>query len=582
MAAIDYIANGNGYLYVVATDGTTVLQSIQNTVDGASRVRQIGSYVSAIGANLPSYGIIAVTSVDAGGGDVDTLTVNGVAIIGSPVTITAGDTASVVALNVANAINAYTPLSGPKYLARNSGTKIYLYAPIEQASTPNGYAIVISGDGASTYSTTAFSGGVTSSSNIYDTKIGRRFFINANFDASGCACGESAGPGDLTNAIEITEYIIVTGINGSLQRETATIDSVGAISNTTRYGVLTVVDVDTNSGAATDNLDNIFYAAADGDILIIKEGSGNTITIRHNEGNIRLAGAANKTIDADSYDAIFLQYNAENAYWEEISGKNAMPSVATARAAGQPWLTPTLYGTASITAANNTTVTYTVNTDNRIIDITGTLTLSSGNFAVAFSTSGAIKGDTFIVRYNANITIGAYQVTIGGKALTAHESLKGGLILEIEFNGTSWDVSILYSFDSGYRIGTDDILDANVTVPKLESDLQIEDRDLPVSFETDEVGDMKIKMGYPGAVSLVTAYVTKAIAATDDATIVCKDNAAASMGTITLTASSAIGTAFTLTPSSNNTFVAGDVLTFTTAKSTKGGKAHLSIKITRS
>jgi len=106
---------------------------------------------------------------------------------------------------------------------------------------------------------------------------------------------------------------------------------------------------------------------------------------------------------------------------------------------------------------------------------------------------------------------------------------------------------------------------------------------LDVSFETDEIGDFKIKMPYAGTVTGIYAFVTKAIAATDDATIVPKNNAGTTMGsgTITFTAADPRGTAETSTPSTNNTFIANDVLTFTTAKTTAGGKAVLSISVTR-
>jgi hypothetical protein len=52
-------------------------------------------------------------------------------------------------------------------------------------------------------------------------------------------------------------------------------------------------------------------------------------------------------------------------------------------------------------------------------------------------------------------------------------------------------------------------------------------------------------------------------------------------GTITFTASDARGTAYTSTPSANNTFIAGDILTLTTAKVTAGGWARVSITYTR-
>jgi hypothetical protein len=109
------------------------------------------------------------------------------------------------------------------------------------------------------------------------------------------------------------------------------------------------------------------------------------------------------------------------------------------------------------------------------------------------------------------------------------------------------------------------------------------DRDLDVSFEAGEVGDFKIYMGFAGTLTNIYAYATKVIAGTDNGTIVPKNNAGTTMatGTVTFTASDARGTAYTVTPSTNNTFVAGDILTFTTAKVTAGGKVHLSLKFTR-
>jgi hypothetical protein len=111
---------------------------------------------------------------------------------------------------------------------------------------------------------------------------------------------------------------------------------------------------------------------------------------------------------------------------------------------------------------------------------------------------------------------------------------------------------------------------------------------LMVSFEAAggtqaSVGDFKIKMPYAGTVTEIYAYATKAIAATDNGTIVPKNNGGTTMtdGTVTFTASDARGTAYTTTPSANNTFAAGDLLTFTTAKATAGGIVQLSITVTR-
>jgi hypothetical protein len=107
------------------------------------------------------------------------------------------------------------------------------------------------------------------------------------------------------------------------------------------------------------------------------------------------------------------------------------------------------------------------------------------------------------------------------------------------------------------------------------------DRDLDVSWETGEVGDFKIQMGFAGTLVEIYEYVTKTLV-TVGGTITPKNNAGTTMGsgTITHAAADPRGTTNTATPTTNNTFVAGDILTFTTATAT-AGKAHLSLKFTR-
>jgi hypothetical protein len=137
-----------------------------------------------------------------------------------------------------------------------------------------------------------------------------------------------------------------------------------------------------------------------------------------------------------------------------------------------------------------------------------------------------------------------------------------------------------YTFQSA----TEFYKDASVTVQKVETTLKTEVLSRQISFESNEVGDMKMYMGYPGTVEYLWFVVDKDLAATDNGTIVPKNDAGTAMtsGTVTATASSTISTSFTATPTANNTFVAGDILTFTTAKTTKGGKGTLYVKISKS
>ena len=84
-----------------------------------------------------------------------------------------------------------------------------------------------------------------------------------------------------------------------------------------------------------------------------------------------------------------------------------------------------------------------------------------------------------------------------------------------------------------------------------------------VSFESGFVGDFKGKDGICGNSNKCIRILTKTIGAVD-AVITIKNNAGTTMGSITFTASDAKGMAQTVAISSNNTFSAGDVLTFTT------------------
>lgn len=106
---------------------------------------------------------------------------------------------------------------------------------------------------------------------------------------------------------------------------------------------------------------------------------------------------------------------------------------------------------------------------------------------------------------------------------------------------------------------------------------------LEVSYDTGRVGDFKIYMPFAGTVTGIYGYVTKTTVGATAGTIVAKDNAGTTMtnGTITNTAGGdARGTAYNISPTTNNTFIATDVLTFTTATATAGA-VQLSITFTR-
>jgi len=91
-------------------------------------------------------------------------------------------------------------------------------------------------------------------------------------------------------------------------------------------------------------------------------------------------------------------------------------------------------------------------------------------------------------------------------------------------------------------------------------------------------------MPYPGSVTNLYVQVTKALAATDAGTVILKNNAGTTMTATTpvsIPLSTVAGTAYDTAITANNSFVAGDILTVFTAKTTVGGKVTCSIGIVR-
>jgi len=102
-----------------------------------------------------------------------------------------------------------------------------------------------------------------------------------------------------------------------------------------------------------------------------------------------------------------------------------------------------------------------------------------------------------------------------------------------------------------------------------------------VSLNSGYLGDVKMIVPFDCIVKRITAHVDQLIEATDDATIVVKNNAGTSMGSLGIVKNSAIGVGFNLSPSANNEFAAGQTIAFATSKTTPGGEVFLSIEVQR-
>ncbi len=108
---------------------------------------------------------------------------------------------------------------------------------------------------------------------------------------------------------------------------------------------------------------------------------------------------------------------------------------------------------------------------------------------------------------------------------------------------------------------------------------------VPMSFESNEQGAVKVFFPMSVKITAIASQVTKAIASTNDGTITgANADGSSTGGVVTHTASDAIGTDGDgpVVPTTNNTVAAGSYYQLTSAKSTAGGKTLVTLEyITR-
>jgi hypothetical protein len=103
-----------------------------------------------------------------------------------------------------------------------------------------------------------------------------------------------------------------------------------------------------------------------------------------------------------------------------------------------------------------------------------------------------------------------------------------------------------------------------------------------MSFETGEQTTTRIYFPMKVTIDKIRGIVMKAIAATDNGTITCGNSTGASTaGVITATASDALNTEYSVSPSTNNVVLADGYYYLTSAKSTAGGRILVSLEWTR-
>lgn len=276
MAGIQDLGNGRGIIYM--TDlSSNILKIAPNTNQGAINIRANGLVVAPLAARRAAYGTLTVTSA-AGSGTITAVNVNGVNQISSPITV-ASTSPSVVAAQIATAINNNSS-STPDCTAVAVGAIVYISTPQSLGATANGYVIAVSvTGGAIEYTSTALTNG-SSDDGLVDTNLGKLFYLNADYDGSGLSGGGTASPSNLTNAIEITKYMVNRGLQTGLLSDALTIAS-GSLNSFDRSSSITVVEIATEGGAPTDALGQINSSGCVvGDILMLRAATAsNVVTI---------------------------------------------------------------------------------------------------------------------------------------------------------------------------------------------------------------------------------------------------------------------------------------------------------------
>lgn len=566
---ISDLANGNGYIYATAPDGTTIKTVYNNTVIGARSARLAGAANAPVGASRSAIATITITGC-AGTGNITAITIDGHnQLSGSLAVVTS--TNSVLASAVAAAMNSYTPSAGYDYMASAQGDVVYVIAPIEAASSVNGFAITFSASvGSITADTTAFVNG-SELSGEYDGSIGYRFFLDADYGAAGISGSAAATTDDLSYATEITRFLTVRGMETGVDVQTKTLSS-NKVTNFTRLGSVTLLNIDTEGAGATDDCVAIDPTSfVEGDIVIVRSvDAARVVTVKHYAStgdNIYLNASTDMSLAGNTSSMILYYSNdpTNGASFYEISRtgfSNLTPSLTNLRTNG---VNLPLSGVQTVTlATGGGTTSLTPASSKQYVLLSGSGTLSSSH---TIQGAGTPKdGDEFFIKYNATFTASGNSVTIFGESLSTYEIANGGILIHAIYNlaTTSW-------------IATKIIPYAQTTVDKYENIV------IPVSFESGEQTSYSVFLDYKYEITRIKAIVTKALAGTDDGTITASiDGTGVTTGVITLLASSVITTTASVTPSALYTASSvPNILSLATAKTTAGGKALVTVTLKR-
>lgn len=580
MAGIEDLGNGDGYIYVVDPDKSTIIKPILNNPEGARDVKLDGVRAQSVALNRVASGTIQFDA-PTGGGSITSIVISGIEQIdiGSPIAYVFGMSGQELATAVSVAINNHFAGSGLNYSSNSDGDVVNVIAPSEQGGNINGDSISVTATGNLTWTESNIEGG-SNATEIYDQSIGYTFFLNADYDSSGCGGKLDASPDSLINAIEITNYIVPRSLTSAIDSQDVVISN--GVVNFERKSVDTLICIDTESSAATDDLLTINTSGfAEGDKITFRGiNSGRVTTFDSGAGNIELEGGVD-FMTGGFERAITLQLK-DNIWYEVSRTSQAIGGTSDYRDAGFGFFGIDEFNTQVI--STNGTITYNGGSNDKYQEITGSDTLT-GNSNYDLGTG--INGDEFWLEYNASTILDGNNLIIFGITLSEEQALNGGYIFRAKYMEGDWRTYMTANENKGiafpqYYTG-EDFKDESIPVSKLESSLQKDFFTVPVSWETDELGIIKVPVPYNLTVTKISTAVAKTIGATDDATLVPKDNGGNVMngGTTDIPPTTPLDNIYEKAITGNNVFLENQYIWLETLKSVPGGKGLVTIWYTR-
>lgn len=226
--------------------------------------------------------------------------------------------------------------------------------------------------------------------------------------------------------IDESTFLLADGTRASTGiQELLGLNLTDATELTIASGAITVTQsyhtIDTESDAATDDLDTITVAGGEGDVLVIRpESSSRTVVIKHGTGNVQCVGNDDITLDDDHDFALLIRKDASN--WMAFTGGGT----ATGGGSSTDCCLVTTAKSANYTAAAGDLV---------VCDA------SSGAFTVTFPAAPSADDKIGVYVEHGSYTL-AITIQGNGKTLAEFGSSKTlqapGDILIFQYNGTKW------------------------------------------------------------------------------------------------------------------------------------------------